>query len=52
MVTYELRSRSGNPLIAFDSLTRAKEYQADANRRHGTRLTLYEVKRVERMMDQ
>jgi hypothetical protein len=47
MTQYELRSIKGRPLMAFDNLNRAIEYQMAHQKRIGTKLRLFEVRRVE-----
>ena len=46
---YELRTAKGMAIIAFDSLTRAREYQAATAKRQ-MHLQLYEVRRVEKLV--
>ncbi len=48
MTSYELRPlRSDRPLVAFDSLDRAKAYRDQHFARARVMLRLFEVKRVE-----
>lgn len=47
MTTYELRSNTGNSLMAFDSLDRARAYQRERKAKHNINLRLFEIKRVE-----
>lgn len=47
MTQYELRTTSGRPFMAFDTLHRATEYRAAHHKRVGVKLRLFEVKRVE-----
>jgi hypothetical protein len=47
VTTYELRTGSGRPFMAFDSKTRAQEYRAAHLKRTKVALRLFEVRRVE-----
>lgn len=47
MTQYELRTASNRPFMAFDNLHRAMEYQMAHQKRVGTKLRLFEVRRVE-----
>ena len=49
MLHYELRTTAGMAIIAFDNLTRAREYQAATAKRQ-MHLQLYEVRRVEKLI--
>lgn len=44
---YELRSQSGRPMLSFDDVTRAKQYQEQHAQRHGVKTQLWRVTRVE-----
>lgn len=47
-ITYEIRTSRDAPVFSFDSLHRAKQELANAERRLKTRLRLVEVRQVER----
>ena len=41
--TYELRTKRGAPVYRYDSLTRAREELAQAEKRIGVRLDIYRI---------
>jgi hypothetical protein len=47
VTTYELRTVSGRPFMAFDDRTRAEQFRAAHLKRTKVNLRLFEVRRVE-----
>lgn len=45
--TYELRTPKGVPVLAFDDANRAAQVRFERERRHGLKLELWRVDRVE-----